>query len=915
MRALVIIPTYNERENIVPLLRQIHALGIPELDCLVVDDASPDGTAAAVVAEAAQGRRIFLLNRDRKRGIGSASVEGFHWGISRGYEALLTMDADLSHDPRAIPAMLRELRGGADVVVGSRRIPGGKIIGWNLWRRFTSWSANWFARALLSIPIRDVTSGYRAYRASVFQKIDLGRIRTDGYAFQEELMWHLTRRRAFTIREVPITFRDRERGESKLGVGEALAFFAAMARLSSRQLLPPAILGIGVFALYAGMASRTIFPGDSTEFITVAASGGVPHPPGYPLYTLLGRLAAAVSVSSPAFRVNILSALFGSAAVVAVFAVIRRVTQRDAAAAFGALLLALAPPFWLYSLVAEVFTLHAFIVALLLLSALRFLERPSRRLLLMGAFLWGLGMANHHTTILLAPVLMGVLAARARKLPQFPVRVLEGAAATLAGLAPYAVLPFFARGNPVINWDSVTTFPNLLRLFLRKDYGTTTLAPNALSFTPHTSALDLFAHFFFLHGYVSLALLAIAGFAFLVPRGALARRKRWGEAGVLISAAALLGPIFAAIAGTPIAALNQEAAFERFLIAPLVPLAILAGIGAAAVIAAMRASGRLRPLAWVALFALALPFAIQLARSPSVNQKNMTLYAELTREQLNLLPPGAVYLTTDELSDMATDYWQAAQSERPDVRKIAITKLPGAWYRDQVRARFPELAPFIVDSLDETVTRLCDRFAPEGLLFAASWPNRLARTAEHCAPLQDRLLVRVWAPDSQFNLEQYKKAQDEFWAGFGSRIALPSSANVPLRIRRVLQTLAEMRHRTGEIYRHAGFTSWARAEFERAAAISGDWDESVLELAALDAEAGDYEQALLRAKEAMRRSPEDLWAYYAAGVYALRLEDTRTGERLLQQFLSFKPSEKFPETGRAKELLQAIRASLTNIPK
>ncbi|MEK7516126.1 MAG: DUF2723 domain-containing protein [Patescibacteria group bacterium] len=908
VRTLVIIPTYNERENIVQLLREIRALGMAELDRLVVDDASPDGTAALVSEEATQDRHIFLLNRERKRGIGSASIEGFQWGISRGYEALLTMDADLSHDPREVPVMLRELQRGADVVVGSRRIPGAKIIGWNLWRRFTSRSANWFARALLSIPVSDVTSGYRAYRASVLQKIDLGCIRTDGYAFQEELMWHLARRRAIAIKEVPIIFRDRERGESKLGAGEVVAFFAAMARLSSRQLLPPAILGLGVFALYAGMASRTIFPGDSTEFIAVVGGNGVAHPPGYPLYTLLGHLTRAFPWGELVFRMNLLSAIFSTATVVTVYALGRSLTRSTTAAIFGALTLALTPVFFLYALVAEVFTLHAFLLSLILYTALRFAERPSRKLLLGGALLFGIGMANHHTTLFLAPVLAALLWTRRKRIPKFWLRLGEAAGAIVLGLTPYLAIPLFARGNPVINWDSATNLQNLTRLFLRSDYGTTTLAPAALSFTPHTYAIHEFARFFFTHGFGILALLSAIGLGYLF------RTRRRSEAWMLFGAALFLGPVFAVIARTAMVSVNQAAAFERFLIAPLVPLAILAGIGAAAVIAAMRARSRLRPLAWVALFALSLPFAIQLARAPSVNQRDMTLYAELTREQVNLLPPSAVYLTTDELSDMATDYWQITQSERPDVRKIAITKLPGAWYRDQVRARFPELAPLIVDSLDETITRLCDRFAPEGLLFAASWPNRLAGTSEHCAALQDRLLVRVWSPDVQFDLEQYKKAQDDFWAGFSSRIALPSSANVPLRIRRVLQTLAEMRHRTGKMYRHAGFTSWARDEFERASAISGDWDESMLEIAALDAEAGDYEQALVRAKEAMRRSPEDLWAYYAAGVYALRLEDTRTGERFLQQFLSFKPSEKFSETGRAKELLKAVRQSLTNSP-
>ena len=214
MRTLVILPTYNEAQNIVAVLGQLRKT-VPAADILVVDDASPDGTAAMARAVGAALGRIEVLVRAGKLGLGSAYREGFRVGLARGYQVLVEMDADLSHQASALPGLLKAVARDADLAVGSRYIAGGSVPNWPLHRRALSRWGNRYARWALSLPLVDATSGFRAYRASLVARIDLASVRSDGYAFQIE-MAHKAASVGGKIVEVPIEFRDRERGVSKM---------------------------------------------------------------------------------------------------------------------------------------------------------------------------------------------------------------------------------------------------------------------------------------------------------------------------------------------------------------------------------------------------------------------------------------------------------------------------------------------------------------------------------------------------------------------------------------------------------------------------------------------------------------------------------------------------------------------------
>jgi len=226
---MIVIPTYNEKDNITELVEKIFALQIPNLAVLFVDDNSPDGTAI-VIKELQKKYPICLVERAKKFGLGSAYLEGFRQVLALGAEYIFEMDADLSHDPADIPRLLEACQQGADLVIGSRRVPGGKIIGWSAWRHFTSNGAMWFSRLFLKLKARDVTAGFRCFRRAVLEKIDLDDIKSNGYAFQEELLYK-TQKTGFNILEVPVIFNDRRKGKSKLSKKDIWEFFLIIFKL------------------------------------------------------------------------------------------------------------------------------------------------------------------------------------------------------------------------------------------------------------------------------------------------------------------------------------------------------------------------------------------------------------------------------------------------------------------------------------------------------------------------------------------------------------------------------------------------------------------------------------------------------------------------------------------------------------
>jgi dolichol-phosphate mannosyltransferase len=216
LATLVVLPTYNERDNIETVLRRVRAV-VPDARVLVVDDNSPDGTADLADDVAGELGGITVLRRPAPTGLGSAYRDGFRWGLARGYDVLVEMDSDLSHDPATLPSLLRGVDAGADLVIGSRYVAGGVAADWPWARRAISRTGCRYAQLMLRLPTHDATSGFRAYRAGALRAVDLDTVRANGYGFQVEMAYRVANAGG-EVCEVPIEFRDRTAGTSKMSV-------------------------------------------------------------------------------------------------------------------------------------------------------------------------------------------------------------------------------------------------------------------------------------------------------------------------------------------------------------------------------------------------------------------------------------------------------------------------------------------------------------------------------------------------------------------------------------------------------------------------------------------------------------------------------------------------------------------------
>ena len=232
-RATLVLPTYNERENLLALIAEIRALPNP-INIIIVDDNSPDGTGVLADELTARLTAIEVIHRPAKLGLGTAYATGFRQALTQGADLILTMDADFSHHPRYLPSLLEASR-RYDLVIGSRYVPGGGVSDWGPQRKALSWSANAIAHRVLGLHARDCTAGFRCYRREVLETVDLATIRANGYSYLIEMLYRC-QRAGFSIGEVPIIFSDRRSGRSKISQGEILKAGLTVIRLVSERL-------------------------------------------------------------------------------------------------------------------------------------------------------------------------------------------------------------------------------------------------------------------------------------------------------------------------------------------------------------------------------------------------------------------------------------------------------------------------------------------------------------------------------------------------------------------------------------------------------------------------------------------------------------------------------------------------------
>jgi dolichol-phosphate mannosyltransferase len=214
VESVILIPTYNEKENIATVIDKLNTLNL-DLDILVIDDSSPDGTAQIVKELQKNNKRLFIIERPGKLGLGTAYVKGFHWALEKGYQYILEMDADLSHNPVDVPRLIEACKNGTDLAIGSRYSEGVNVVNWPIKRLLLSYGANKYTRIVTGLPVKDATAGFKCFNREVLKAIDLSKVKSSGYSFQIEMNFRVWKK-GFKITEVPIIFIERSEGHSKM---------------------------------------------------------------------------------------------------------------------------------------------------------------------------------------------------------------------------------------------------------------------------------------------------------------------------------------------------------------------------------------------------------------------------------------------------------------------------------------------------------------------------------------------------------------------------------------------------------------------------------------------------------------------------------------------------------------------------
>jgi len=564
--------------------------------------------------------------------------------------------------------------------------------------------------------------------------------------------------------------------------------------------------------LYVLTAAREIVVGDSPEFVTVAFTLGVAHPPGYPVMTLLGHLFSLLPLDQPAFRVNLVSVVCGAATVGIVYLTAWRLTGERWASALMALLLAVNPLFWRWSLVAEVFPLNNLLAATMIYLLVLWQERPERtRFLVLAAFVGGLGMSNHQTIVLLLPAVLFLLWRQRAVLFARP-RVLGACVlACLAGLVPYVYLPWAAAHHPPLSWGSISSLDGLIGHFLRRDYGTGQLvgAAEYQGGSPVARVLALLESFGPVNGPLVL-LGAVQAY----------RRVRW-YFWFAAAAFALAGPGFVLYSNVNLSVGGILFVLERFFLLSMVITAPLIAFGivllAESAAAALRGRRRIAYLATAAGALAAVVGTVAIAYA-GIDQSRNSVASDFANDVLATLEPNAILLAGGDESVLPISYVQAVEGNRTDVTLIMLGLLRTDWYLNQIKQRHPDLViPFArFDGGAGTTRALVDANPgrPIGVIWAA--PDDSLKTSYWY--YSRGLVLRLLPMAQDVTLDEMTAENDRLLATYHS--PSPEALKAGTFESAILAQYSMSAFRVGEEYEHAKLYDGARQWYERALSMN-----------------------------------------------------------------------------------------------
>lgn len=639
-------------------------------------------------------------------------------------------------------------------------------------------------------------------------------------------------------------------------------------KLSWSILAPVFLFGL-VLAVYVLTLAPSVNLGDSSALIAAAAKLVIPYPPGYPLFVVLGHLFTKIPYQSIPWRVNFMSAIFGSLTVVFVYLGLVKMEVRKGAALAGSLFLAFTTTFWYYNLTTEVFSLNNFFLAFLVFLLISWSKGGGEKYLNLFAFCFGLGLTNHQTLIFALPGLVILIIAGQKRFKLVPKLFLF-----FLGLSPYLILPFLAARNFSFGWGNPTDLGSLLGMIARKHFGTFQLTD-----LPGGSRLNSFkAYFFFFTQNWGLVGLFLIGLGLL----ALWEKRKWFW--FLVILFLFVGPVFTFLLKMPFYAEIRQPVLERFFLLSSVVLAFLVGWGFDFLLGIRKKTFLGMPLL---VLILGLAFSPLVKNFSLVDQKNNLVYYSYGLNLLKTLPENSFFISSGDVTAGIMTYLQAVEKKRPDVCLLGYSLLTEDWYYRQVLERcsgfpLPQKEALGAEDL-KTLCRL------ENPVYIFPLYETQRPVLEGCSFLQRGMAIELFSQDRLVDPEEVVQTNLDFWSSYLGQEDLFWSREKTAEERKVLYFYAAARAGLAEIYLQNGQAEKGKEELRRARFISRDFTPATNVLAMILAQEDRVEEAIQMEEEAIRLSPEDFIAYRNLGMFIAGRDKNRAVD-LLRTYLKLRPN-------------------------
>ena len=650
-------------------------------------------------------------------------------------------------------------------------------------------------------------------------------------------------------------------------------------------LLPFSIFSF-TLTTYILTLSRSVYFGDSGEFIAVAKTLGIAHPPGYPLYTMLAHLFTYLPFGNLAFRVNLFSAVTSSLTAVVVYLICLKLTKNRIAAISASLFLAFSYLFWLYSLVAEVFSLNNLFVALIILIAIHILEKPQNlKLFYLLSFVFGLALTNHHTIILLAPALLFLLLATNPKLLTQPKFILLSSLFLFLGLLPYLYLPVRAMQNPPLNWGDPDTLGRFFDQILRREYGTFSLSAEVGKNPYSLAPLIFYFKSYFLH---------FLGIGIVLATAGLISQYLYNKKLFLFSLLAYLfiGPIFVFFTKTSPENVSIAGGLERFFLASfvIIPVWIAQGLQ-------LSLTNNSRLLKYLALLLVFVPILLIFLNFSKVNQSKNFLYEEMGRKMFEVLPENSLLITFGEKGSMIARYFQAGLGQRRDVIVTNFYWLPTPWYQENLKRQFPNFSfpydkfQYLKLSSVDAAQIICKEIVPNIPTFIENRTDFFnPSTNKNCSYHPQGPLIRLDLLDKKTIKEELEQQDQNFWQPLQQK--LKEEKPQDLRTRRVLYEYANARIYLGALYSNFNDKETALKVYLDAFEISNDNASATHLVAQKYLEMKNVDLAVEWEKKAIRAEFNYAEAYKSLGlIYLNEKGDKKTALSYFRKYLSMTTSK------------------------